>query len=165
MSPPDAPKEDGGADAEGQQSPTPSAFTFSPAEAFVRLLAGGELFGLPLLDVREVVPAGILSAIPRAPACALGVMNIHGRIIPVIDLVALVNGVPTAPRAFCLVLDDGQRRLGLGVDGVHGVGSLDVQDGIGRHEDRAVSVLTRADLFERVDGAFAAVMPAATGGR
>jgi purine-binding chemotaxis protein CheW len=43
-------------------------------------------FGLPLHVVERVVRAVELTALPNAPALVLGVINIQGRIIPVVDV-------------------------------------------------------------------------------
>lgn len=128
----------------------------SEAGAFVRFEARGELYALPLLEVREVAPPGLISRVPNAPACTVGVMNHHGRVVTIVDLVALLGGGVAQPPDLCVLLDDGQRRLGLAVTAVEGVGPLvEVEEGIARIGDRAVTILSRAGLFETVDLAFA----------
>lgn len=77
---------------------------------------GGELCGLPLSDVREVALLGPLSRVPLAAAAVLGVMNLRGRIVLVVDL-GLLLGRPAAGRGGVaerlVVLDEGRRDLGL----------------------------------------------------
>ena len=43
-------------------------------------------YGLPLAAVERVLPMVAVDALPKAPAVALGVINVGGRVIPVVDL-------------------------------------------------------------------------------
>jgi purine-binding chemotaxis protein CheW len=52
----------------------------------VGLRIGRETFGLPISMVREVVRVPEITAVPNAPAHIEGVINLRGRIIPIIDL-------------------------------------------------------------------------------
>jgi len=47
---------------------------------------GGEWFGLEISRIQEVVETPDLDYIPRAPHWLLGAMNLHGQIVPVLDL-------------------------------------------------------------------------------
>jgi len=47
---------------------------------------GAETFAMPIARVREIVRVPPITAIPEAPACVEGVINLRGRIIPVMDL-------------------------------------------------------------------------------
>ncbi len=47
---------------------------------------GQETFGLPIGAVHEIVRPPAITAVPHAPAHVEGVMNLRGRVIPVIDL-------------------------------------------------------------------------------
>jgi two-component system, chemotaxis family, chemotaxis protein CheV len=53
-----------------------------------------ELFGINVFKVREILVMPVVTAIANAPAHVLGVANIRGQIIPVIDLPAVVGCVP-----------------------------------------------------------------------
>jgi purine-binding chemotaxis protein CheW len=52
----------------------------------VGLRIGRETFGLPISMVREVVRVPEITAVPNAPDHIEGVINLRGRIIPVLDL-------------------------------------------------------------------------------
>lgn len=123
-------------------------------EAYVRFEAGGDLFALPLREVREVVPPGSLTLIPHGPRSALGVMNHHGRIITLMDLGALLLGQEPAQPGICVLLDAPDRRVALGVAKVEGIGPLEVEDGLARLGTRAVSVLSAGRVFDAVDLSF-----------
>ncbi|MGC2769546.1 MAG: chemotaxis protein CheW, partial [Candidatus Acidiferrum sp.] len=47
---------------------------------------GRETFGLPISIVREIVRVPEITSIPNAPDYIEGVINLRGRIIPVVDL-------------------------------------------------------------------------------
>ena len=53
-----------------------------------------ELFGINVFKVREILVMPTITAMANAPAHVLGVANIRGQIIPVIDLPAAVGCVP-----------------------------------------------------------------------
>ncbi len=123
-------------------------------EAHLRFGCGGELYALPLPAVREVVEASAMVRIPRAPACALGAMSHHGRVVSVVDLGALLGDRPARPPTLVLLLDHPRRRLALGVDAVDGIGPLAAEGGLARHGEKAVTVLALDAILEQVDLAF-----------
>jgi purine-binding chemotaxis protein CheW len=43
-------------------------------------------YGLPLENVSEVVRMVAITSVPRAPEWLLGVINVRGRVVPIIDL-------------------------------------------------------------------------------
>lgn len=46
----------------------------------------GEVFGLPILDVREIIRMTEITPVPQAPGFVEGVINLRGQILPVVDL-------------------------------------------------------------------------------
>ncbi|QCB46296.1 chemotaxis protein [Hydrogenophaga sp. PAMC20947] len=53
-----------------------------------------ELYGINVFKVREILVMPTITAMANAPANVLGIANIRGQIIPVIDLPAVVGCVP-----------------------------------------------------------------------
>ncbi len=47
---------------------------------------GGETFAVPIALVHEIVRVPEITAVPEAPECIEGVINLRGKIIPVVDL-------------------------------------------------------------------------------
>jgi purine-binding chemotaxis protein CheW len=45
-----------------------------------------EEYGLPVLKVREIIKILSITAVPQAPAHVKGVINLRGKVIPVVDL-------------------------------------------------------------------------------
>lgn len=46
----------------------------------------GEVFALPILDVREIIRLTNITPVPQAPSFVEGVINLRGQIIPIVDL-------------------------------------------------------------------------------
>ena len=46
----------------------------------------GEEFGVPILDVREIIQMLNITPVPNAPSFVEGVINLRGQIIPIVDL-------------------------------------------------------------------------------
>lgn len=46
----------------------------------------GQRYALSLPVVERVLPMAAVSPLPKAPAIALGVINLHGQILPVLDI-------------------------------------------------------------------------------
>ena len=57
-----------------------------PPGKFLTFMLGTELFGIPVLKVREIMRVCPITPVPRAPAHIKGVINLRGKIVPVIDL-------------------------------------------------------------------------------
>lgn len=64
-----------------------------------------ELFGINVFKVREIVVAPEITSIVNAPQHALGLANVRGQLIPVIDLPALAGCVPKTNSKIVLVTE------------------------------------------------------------
>ena len=53
---------------------------------FLTFLLNEEIYGIPILDVREIIGMMDITNIPKMPEYVRGVVNLRGKIIPVIDL-------------------------------------------------------------------------------
>ena len=47
---------------------------------------GNEQYGLGILNVKEIIGMMPVTALPKAPSFMLGVINLRGKVIPIIDL-------------------------------------------------------------------------------
>lgn len=62
---------------------------FSAAVAsrdYVTMLIGGQLFGIPVLQVQDVLNPMAVTRVPLAPPEVFGVLNLRGRIVTAIDV-------------------------------------------------------------------------------
>ncbi len=83
----------------------------------------GQRYALPLHMVERVFLMAEAAPLPKAPAVALGVINLHGTIIPVLDIHRRFGFPPRdyGPAAHLLVARTSRRMLALPVDEVFGV--------------------------------------------
>jgi purine-binding chemotaxis protein CheW len=79
---------------------------------------GGQRYGLPIVDVRELVRAVAITPLPNAPAVIEGVVNVRGRIVPVLDVRARFRlpAKPLDPSDHFIVASAGPRGVILRVD-------------------------------------------------
>jgi purine-binding chemotaxis protein CheW len=128
-----------------------------------------ERYALPLSAIREVIVAPeSYTRVPRAPACVLGVMNLRGRVIPVVDLRAMLSvksSIPSPVDGKVVLLDLGRRDLGFLISDVDGIESIEkvgltgvraspTVRGLGRIGAVAITVLDPEGLDAAVAQAF-----------
>lgn len=90
---------------------------------------GKEEFALPLLSVREVIGVPDITVIPQAPSHFLGIMNLRGLIISVMDLRLKMGIKPlSTDETAVIILDLGDYNLGIMVDQVNAVIQLGEKD-------------------------------------
>ena len=53
---------------------------------FVAIQLGQQQFGLPVLDIRDVLRQQKITPVPRAPGAVAGLLNLRGSIVTAIDL-------------------------------------------------------------------------------
>ena len=84
-----------------------------------------ELFGINVFKVREIVAMPVLTAVAGAHPNLLGVVNLRGQIIPVIDLPALVGCVPKTGLNIMLVTEFARSTQAFAVESVEEIVRLD----------------------------------------
>jgi chemotaxis signal transduction protein len=70
----------------------------------VLIPVGGDVYAVPIEWVREVVVAPALTQLVTGPATVLGLFNLRGEIVPLLDTAALLGLVHADPVAFSVVL-------------------------------------------------------------
>ena len=92
---------------------------------------GGESYGLPVLGVREIIRLCPITPVPKMPAHIKGVINLRGKIVPILDLRARFRLSPASygERACIVVVQAGAapaggRLMGALVDAVEEVVQL-----------------------------------------
>ncbi|HUC86012.1 MAG TPA: chemotaxis protein CheW [Candidatus Acidoferrales bacterium] len=95
----------------------------------------GESYGIDVLKVREIIRLTTITAVPQMPAHIRGVINLRGKIIPVMDLrirFEFANAANTEQTCIIVVqvkLPDGKStQMGLVVDGVEEVININEND-------------------------------------
>ena len=137
---------------------------------YVTLGIGEELFAVPVAQVREILDARTIARVPRAPFALLGMIDVRGDTIPVVDLRRLLGfeEVEDTPQTRLIVLSvegpAGAVLVAIRTDMVFEVTGLDhpaleppvslggagvaqVAQGIGRRNGRLVTVLALDELL------------------
>jgi purine-binding chemotaxis protein CheW len=81
---------------------------------------GAELYGVEISRVHEIIRLQSVTRVPKAPAFVEGVINLRGKVIPVVDLRRRF-GLPTADHTRAsriVVVELGDQVVGIVVDGV-----------------------------------------------
>ncbi len=131
---------------------------------------GRETFGLPIAIVREIVRVPEITSVPNAPEYIEGVINLRGRIIPVVDLrkrfgqeaVTLnkksrIVVVELNTRAVGLIVNSASEVLRLApseIEKPHNVfqeGELDYITGVGKLQGRLVILLDLNRILQRAE--------------
>jgi purine-binding chemotaxis protein CheW len=138
-----------------------------PLNQYCVFRAGRERFCFSVLDVEEVVEWPELTRIPLAPSSLMGIFNLRGTIVPVLDIAFTEGRRPDLlPKHVVVasVVEEGERdklRVGIAADEV--IGTFGTSDplmaeeapadvphccGIVRHEDRIALALDLKKLTE-----------------
>ncbi|RBO52599.1 chemotaxis protein CheW [Rhodovulum sp. BSW8] len=147
---------------------------------YVTLGAADSLFAVPVERVQQILETQSIAAMPHAPADFLGMIDVRGQSVPVMDLRKRL-ALPAAEDSHStriMVLDarvgEAPRRIGLKTDRVFEVTALDADTmeappdlgaswrtefvaGVGRRNGAFVTVLDLDRLFAAAD------LPAASG--
>jgi len=88
---------------------------------------GSTEYGIAVSRVQQIIGLLPITRVPRMPAAVRGVINLRGRVIPVVDLRVRfgLEAVDHGQRTCIIVVQTGETDLGLVVDGVAEVAHLD----------------------------------------
>lgn len=136
-------------------------------QQIVGFRVGKENFGVPIDIVHEIVPMTEITAVPDSPAYVEGVINLRGRIIPVVDLrKRFGEAVQPNRRNRIMVAELDAHRVGLVVDAANEVlkidpeliepppnvfeqGDLNYVTGVGKLSGKLVILIDLAKILQR----------------
>jgi len=101
-----------------------------PRRKLLLFRAAGEWFAVALDRVREVCPRSSITRVPRAPAQVLGVMNLRGRAVVLVDLprcLSLPAGGADADHVILFDLGDPDLAVGVLADRIDQVVEVEVK--------------------------------------
>lgn len=105
------------------------------SERYLTFRLGGEVYALDLKDVTEIMEYRALTVVPMMPSFIRGVINLRGRVVPVVDLaVRFGHGSTELGRRAAIVIVElsgaqgAGRQLGIMVDAVNKVVHLEPDD-------------------------------------
>jgi purine-binding chemotaxis protein CheW len=126
---------------------------------------GAACYGVESALVREIVPVHAVTRLPGAPEHVVGVMNLRGQLVTIIDLTRRMRGASaTRGERSIVIVQTGERLLGLVVDDVHDVQAIelagvedlslehsapDILRGVGRLRDGVVLVIDVDELVRQ----------------
>jgi len=114
--------------------------SFNPATAtdtrqqYLTFTLGEALFAVGTLNVREIIEYGHLTPVPLMPPSILGVINLRGGVVPILDLrQRFGQGSTQVSRRSCIVILEVQRSgidqvIGIVVEAVNAVLEIPEQD-------------------------------------
>jgi purine-binding chemotaxis protein CheW len=137
---------------------------------FLTFFLAGEEYGLEILKVHEIIGMMPITSVPRTPKFVRGVINLRGKVIPIVDLrlkLAMLATEQTEETCIIVVQADGLE-TGIVVDKVSEVldiGGTDIEDaptfgtdvnsdyilGIGKSEGRVKLLLDIDKVLAAVD--------------
>jgi purine-binding chemotaxis protein CheW len=83
----------------------------------VLLPVGGDVYAVPVTWIKEVVVAPTPTPLVTADPVVLGLFNLRGQIVPLLDTAALVGVGPAGPATHALVLSSPHGLVGLTATG------------------------------------------------
>lgn len=103
-------------------------------QLYLKFTLGSEMFAIDIQRIREIIEYTTPSAVPMMPEALLGVINVRGSVVPVIDLAKRFGWAATVvgKRTSIVIVEIAHRQqthvLGLLVDRVNAVGPIAEED-------------------------------------
>ncbi|MFP4521239.1 MAG: chemotaxis protein CheW [Fibrobacterota bacterium] len=106
-------------------------------DKYLTFILGDEEYGLEILKVRTIIGLMDITHIPRAPEYVRGVINLRGKVIPVIDTrIKFSMGQVDSTEKTCIIVVEVERKgemleMGILVDSVQdvlGISENDIED-------------------------------------
>lgn len=90
---------------------------------YLTFTLNSQLYGVPIGTVREINRLSDITPVPRTPAFVAGVMNLRGKVIPVLNLRLKLGfeQVPHTKETCIIVIETPVGQVGMTVDSVSGV--------------------------------------------
>jgi len=133
----------------------------------VGFVIGDEEYAVPILSIQEIIKPFPWTRVPQVPKYVLGVFNLRGSVIPLIDL-RLKFGLPPKKQSEdtrFIVMRDGDDVAGFVIDRLTMAirikkenvgpppdtvnGDDTIIDGVGKQEDKIITILKVNKLLER----------------
>ena len=109
-----------------------------------------ELFGINVFKIREIVAMPPVTAMAGAPQHVMGVVNLRGQIIPVIDLSAVTGNIPKTGHNIMLVTEYARTTQAFAVESVEDIVRLDWKQVLSAETSGAAGKLVTS--IARLDG-------------
>src|SRR3989338_693812 len=138
---------------------------------FVTFKLANEVYGVPIIQVQEIIQRTTTTRLPQMPDFVEGVINLRGKIVPVIDLRKRFK-IPLSEddaKVRIIVTQIGNRSVGMVVDAVRGVTNFEEStiepvpesirsvekaylDGVGKQQDGIIILLNLDKVLSESEG-------------
>ena len=132
----------------------------------VGFVVGDEEFAIPILTIQEIIKPIEYTRVPRTPNHVLGVFNLRGSVIPLIDLRMKFGVAATKTDDMrYIVLKDGEETAGFVIDRLNQAIRINKDkidpapeattqeksliEGVGKQDDKIITILRVSKLLER----------------
>ncbi|MCT4642988.1 MAG: chemotaxis protein CheW [Bacteriovoracaceae bacterium] len=98
-------------------------------QRYLQFKLGKEKYAIPLLSVKEVIPPPSTTPLPNSPSYYIGIMNLRGQIISILDLrkkLSIISKQDEAEQAVIIIEIEGVG-IGVVVDSIHRVLNISEQ--------------------------------------
>lgn len=97
--------------------------TVAPRRQYCTFLLEDEIYGAETFPIQEVIIPPRIFSVPTAPPDLLGVVNLRGSLIPIMDLKLIVKQTPwrLTPEGRILIVKQGSLQAGFAVDSIQHV--------------------------------------------
>ncbi len=117
---------------------------------FVGFMIAEEHFGVDIMVVEEIIRMMEITPVPRAPSFVEGIINMRGRVIPIVDLRKKLNIIinDITDKSRIIIVNVNNRRIGFIVDNVEEVirineDAIDIAPGSSNSFDHYVAGVAR----------------------
>ena len=107
------------------QTTVQNDFSSGRLQKFLTFALAGEEYGISIMKIKEIIGMMPVTVLPQTPDYVKGVINLRGKVIPIIDLRLKFNLEPAEPTdRTCIVVieteneDQRQTQVGLIIDAV-----------------------------------------------
>ena len=108
-----------------------------------------ELFGINVFKIREIIPMPTITAVAGSPAHMMGVVDLRGQIIPVINLPAIAGCTPRTGLNILLITEYARSTQAFAVESVEDIVRLDWRQVLSAEGNAAGGMVTS---LARLDG-------------
>lgn len=133
----------------------------------VGFVIGDEEYAVPILSIQEIIKPFTWTRVPQVPKYVLGVFNLRGSVIPLLDLRVKfgLQGQKHSDETRFIVMRDGDDVAGFVIDRLTMAirikktnigpppdtvsGSDTIIEGVGKQEDKIITILKVPKLLER----------------
>ncbi len=112
-------------------------------------LGRNELFGINVFKIREIIPMPVITAVAGSPPNMMGVVDLRGQILPVIDLPAVAGCTPRTGLNILLITEYARSTQAFAVESVEDIVRLDWRQVLSAEGNGASGMVTS---IARLDG-------------